>query len=71
MIGMQARAFCLAALVSTTLAPRSVHAQVGVEFTVLGGRSVASPLRWGVGGVGDPVDRPPPHACPAVAPRLG
>ncbi len=47
---MHPRAFCLAALVSTTLAPTSAYAQVGVEFTVFGGRSVASPLRWGVGG---------------------
>ena len=46
---MRPRAFCLAALV-TTLAPTSADAQVGVEFTVFGGRSVASPLRWGVGG---------------------
>ncbi len=47
---MYLRAFCLAALVSTTLAPTSAYAQIGVEFTVFGGRSVASPLRWGVGG---------------------
>ncbi len=47
---MHPRAFCLAALVSTTLASTSASAQVGVEFTVFGGRSVASPLRWGVGG---------------------
>ncbi len=47
---MHPPALCLAALVSTTLAPTSAYAQVGVEFTVFGGRSVASPLRWGVGG---------------------
>ncbi len=46
---MQPRAFCLAALVSTTLAPTSAYAQVGGEFTVFGGRSPASPLRWSVG----------------------
>ena len=47
---MYPRAFCLAALVSTTLTITSAYAQVGVELTVFGGRSVASPLRWGVGG---------------------
>ncbi len=47
---MHPRAFCLAALLSTTLAPTSAYAQVGVEFTVFGGRRTSSPLRWGVGG---------------------
>ncbi len=47
---MHPRALCLAALVSTALTTTSAYAQVGVEFTLFGGRSVASPLRWGVGG---------------------
>ena len=48
---MHPRAFCLAALVSTTLATTSAYAQVvGGELTVFGGRGEARPFRWGVGG---------------------
>lgn len=48
---MYLRAFCLAALVSTTLTITSADAQgVGAELTVFGGRGVARPFRWGVGG---------------------
>ncbi len=47
---MYLRAFWLAALVSTTLAPTGAYAQVGVELTVFGGRGVARPFRWGLGG---------------------
>ncbi len=47
---MYLRAFCLAALVSTTLTITSAYAQVGGELTVFGGRGAARPFRWGVGG---------------------
>ncbi len=46
---MHPRAFCLAALVSTTMTITSAYAQVGGELTVFGGRGVARPFRWGVG----------------------
>ena len=48
---MYPRAFCLAALVTTTLTITSADAQVvGAELTVFGGRGVARPFRWGLGG---------------------
>ncbi len=48
---MNPRAFCLAALVSTTLTITSAYAQVvGGELTVFGGSGVARPFRWGLGG---------------------